>query len=93
MTRQEAKHLNLTRYNGTPCKKCGGTLRFTCSGLCVPCYNENKRIKTLNDPKFREYRRKHSEKNNQKRNSSQHKEYMKNYHRQHIVEGLDILPT
>ena len=32
-----------TRYDGAPCKHCGGTLRHVASRTCVPCHQERKR--------------------------------------------------
>ena len=34
-----------TRYDGAPCKHCGGTLRHVASRTCVPCDLERKRGK------------------------------------------------
>lgn len=34
-----------TRYDGAPCKHCGGTLRNVASRTCVPCHLEYKRGK------------------------------------------------
>lgn len=34
-----------TRYDGAPCKHCGGTLRNVSSRTCVPCHLEHKRGK------------------------------------------------
>ena len=32
-----------TRYDGAPCKHCGGTLRNVSSRTCVPCHQERNR--------------------------------------------------
>lgn len=36
----DAAHKGETKYNGKPCKTCGGTLRHTINSACVACSNE-----------------------------------------------------
>lgn len=38
--RKNAKENGQARYDGKPCKKCGHTERFTCSGNCTNCNTE-----------------------------------------------------
>lgn len=69
MNRHEAKELGLTRYEGTPCKKYGHTLRITRSGGCYYCWKEaakswvdkNKERVSIGHNKWqREYKYNHS---------------------------------
>lgn len=36
-TRAEAIKQGLVKYHGKPCKKCGGTARYTLNSACVAC--------------------------------------------------------
>lgn len=36
-TRAEAIKKGLVKYHGKPCKKCGGTARYTLNSACVAC--------------------------------------------------------
>jgi len=38
--RRAAAERGKIRYHGGPCRKCGGTERYTSSGACVHCVNE-----------------------------------------------------
>lgn len=42
-TRAQAKEQGAKIYTGRPCKKCGGTTRYTASGNCKACDMERLR--------------------------------------------------
>lgn len=39
-SKQEAREQRLDYYSTRPCKRCGSTMRFASSGVCVQCYND-----------------------------------------------------
>lgn len=58
----EARTKGDKHYTGTPCIKCGSTLRYVQSGACVPCGRKHAKEQRDSDPVgFREYIREHRE--------------------------------
>lgn len=45
MTKDEAKSLGLTQYDGSPCGKCGSTIRRTCNGGCQACHVDRIKVR------------------------------------------------
>lgn len=44
MTKQEAELAGLNKFNGSPCTKCGSTIRYVIDHNCVDCKVEKARI-------------------------------------------------
>ncbi len=38
MNKAEAREAGLSQYEGSPCSKCGGTIRRACNGGCLACH-------------------------------------------------------
>ena len=68
--RQYAIENNQSTYNGKPCKKCGGTLRYTSMTGCVACTRENSFIRNKTG-----IQKEYIEKNRKKINSYNRKAY------------------
>lgn len=45
-TRSEAQRLGLTQYQGKPCLKGHGGVRYTANSTCVECHREHRRVST-----------------------------------------------
>jgi len=70
MTRKEALSLNLTRYHGKPCKRCGGTEKYTKSSTCTSCVaKRTKKFQEENPEKVRQYSKDWNSRNPEKRKS------------------------
>ncbi len=41
LRRQAAREAGLKRFDGAPCRKCGGTIRWTSNNVCVACRRSN----------------------------------------------------
>ncbi len=62
-----AKKQGLNKFDGTPCFKCGGTLRYTVNSCCVSCSAvKNKKWMTDNSKVRKEYERNYKINNKEK---------------------------
>mgnify|MGYP003334960089 CR=1 FL=1 len=50
-TREKAAQKGDPKYHGAPCKKCGGTERYTSNAACVEC---TKRVAQANTDRLRQ---------------------------------------
>ena len=61
--RKAAKEAGIKFYDGSPCKKCGSTERYTVSSDCRQCTIKKTTKRNKEDPKYREYQQQYREKN------------------------------
>lgn len=82
-TRKEAIARKYLYYKGRPCKKCGGTTRYTSSSNCVPCQKESMSNRAKDNPE--------SHKNYQKRYRQTHDQSLKEKQKSYYNENREYI--
>lgn len=55
-TLKHARRRGLIRYTGTPCRRCGSRVRYTCNSSCVACLRAKREPRPIMAARKRAYR-------------------------------------